>query len=105
MTRDQKRSLWLASALAGQIVTDPVRALRIARQNLDRMRQTSRGRTRMWLEEWDRLLDGNLESLLGVLTSRSPRARELRQNSPFAGLLEEDEREQVLRSWREHGMD
>ncbi len=104
MTRDQKRSLWLAYALAGQIVTDPVRALRIARQNLDRMRRTSRGRTRKWLEEWERLLDGSLETLLGVLTSHSPRARELRQNSPFAGVLGEDVREQVLRSWREYGM-
>jgi len=104
MTRDQKRSLWLAYALAGQIVTDPARAGRIARQNLDRMRRTSRGRTQKWLDEWDRLLDGSLERLLGVLTSRSPRARELRQNSPFAGLLDEDERQQVLRSWRECGM-
>lgn len=104
MTRDQKRSLWLAYALAGQIVTDPVRARRIARQNLNRMRRTSRGRTRKWLDEWDTLLDGSLDKLLGVLTSHSPRARELRQNSPFAGLLTDDEREQLLCSWREHGI-
>ena len=30
MSRDQKRSLWLAYALAGRIVADPVRARRVA---------------------------------------------------------------------------
>ena len=66
------------------------------------MRRTSRGQPRRWLEEWDQLLDGPLERLLSVLTSLSPRARELRQNSPFAGLLLEGERKQVLLAWREH---
>ena len=102
MTRDQKRSLWLAYAVAGRIVADPVRARSLARANLDRMRRTSRGQPRRWLEEWDQLLEGPLERLLSVLTSLSPRARELRQNSPFAGLLLEGEHKQVLLAWREH---
>lgn len=53
LTRDQRRSLWLAYAVAAHVVT-----------------------------------------------SRSPKARELRQNSPFAGLLGEEERQLVLTAWR-----
>ena len=104
LTRDQKRSLWLGYALAGKIVTDPVRAQCLARENLERMQRASRGRTLRWLDEWDRLLEGSLEELLRVITSPSPRARELRQNSPFAGLLTVEERERVLLSWREQGV-
>jgi hypothetical protein len=51
---------------------------------------------RRWLAEWEKLLDGPLDGVLEALTSRAPRARELRQNSPFAGVLTEDERERVL---------
>ena len=104
MTRDQKRSLWLAYALAGKIVADPVHARRVARRNLATMRRAHRGQARAWLDEWEKLLDGRLEKLLEVITSHSPRARELRQNSPFAGLLTNEERDQVLRSWQEHGL-
>ena len=42
------------------------------------------------------LLDGPLMDLLRALTSHSVRSRELRQNSPFAGILAEDERRSVL---------
>ena len=44
LTRDQRRSLWLAYAVAGRIVADPNEASRLAFENLERMRTTSRGR-------------------------------------------------------------
>jgi hypothetical protein len=37
-----------------------------------------------------------MDRILETLTSRTPRARELRQNSPFAGVLTEAERQRVL---------
>lgn len=100
LTRDQRRSLWLAYAVAAQVVEDPDRALAAARMNLIRMRQAARGQATRWLDEWERLLDGPVEDVLDSLTSRSPKGRELRQNSPFAGLLTEDERARVLAAWR-----
>ena len=100
MTRDQRRSLWLAYATAGRIVEDPERARALARSNLLKSQSTARGQARRWLEDWARLVDGPIDRLLDALTSRSPRGRELRQNSPFAGLLRPDERERVLESWR-----
>jgi len=41
-------------------------------------------------------LDAGTEAVLEVLTSRAPEAVELRQNSPFAGVLSEAERRAVL---------
>ena len=103
LTREERRSLWLAYATAGRIVRDPDQAVMLARENLDRMRLVARGQARRWLDEWEQLLAGPLERLLLELTSPSPKGRELRQNSPFAGLLEDDERRVVLEAWRSPG--
>lgn len=100
LTRDQHRSLWLAYAVAGRIVANPSLARNRARTNLDRMRAATRGQARRWLDEWERLLDGPVDRLVAGLVSPSPKGRELRQNSPFAGLLSEAERTAVLDAWR-----
>ncbi|MHB1090294.1 MAG: helix-turn-helix domain-containing protein [Ilumatobacteraceae bacterium] len=100
LTRDQERSLWIAYAVAGHIVQNSSTALGLARNNLKVMRQSSRGQARIWLDEWEKLVDGPVEDLLAMLTSRSPKARELRQNSPFSGLLTEEQRNQVLDAWK-----
>lgn len=102
LTRDQRRSLWLAFAIAGRIVGDPDHARTLAYENLESMRRTSRGQARVWLDEWERLLAGPIEDLLAALTSRSQRGRDLRQNSPFAGVISDTERGDVLASWREY---
>ncbi len=103
VTRDQRRSLWLAYATVGKIVANPDKAMTLARTNLDLMREQSRGETRRWLAEWQRLVDGPLDRLLELYLSRSLRGRELRQNAPFAGLLSDRERQRVLASWRTSG--
>ena len=97
LTRDQQRSLWLGYATAGKLVADPVGVVEKARHNLAKLRVVhARGASRRWLDEWERLLYGPIDRVLEVLTSRTPRARELRQNSPFAGVLTEAERHRVL---------
>ncbi len=100
LTRDQERSLWIAYAIAGQIVSNPSIALTLALKNLTVMRQSGRGQARVWLDEWEKLVGGRIEELLATLTSRSPIARELRQNSPFSGLLTEEQRNQVIDAWK-----
>jgi excisionase family DNA binding protein len=100
MTRDQRRSLWLSHAVAGRLVAAPDDVLARARQNLEKMREVHRrGQAARWLAEWARLLNGPVEGVLEVLTSASPRARELRQNSPFAAVLTERARAAVLDSF------
>lgn len=100
LTRDQVRSLWLGHAAAGKLVADPEATLQKAQHNLDALKRThSRGMSRHWLDEWERVLSGPIEHVLEVLTARTPLARELRQNSPFAGVLTEAERRKVLDSF------
>lgn len=102
MTRDQRRSLWLNTAIAGHLVTDPDRVLGRARANLVRLQQTHpRGQASYWLTQWRDLLDGPIEQLVEVLTSPTPRARELRQNSPFSGVLAPAERQRLLDAFRD----
>ncbi len=101
MSADQRRSLRLGYAIAGKIVQQPDAALSLGRANLDRLRaQHVRGQAAQWLAQWQRLIDGPLDELLLALTSPSPRGRELRQNSPFAGVLDESERAAVLAATR-----
>ena len=98
LTRDQTRSLWLGYAVAGKLVADPSRVLEQARGNLSHLRgMRFGGASAPWLSEWQVLIDGPVMGVLEALTSRTPRARELRQNSPFAGVLSEQERQRVLR--------
>ncbi len=97
LTRDQRRSLWLGHAIAGRFVLDPAGVSAKARRNLAHLKRVhSGGASSRWLAEWERLLHGPPEDILEALTSRSPRARELRQNSPFAGVLSEQERRRAL---------
>jgi excisionase family DNA binding protein len=104
MTRDQRRSLWLSHAVAGKLVADPEAVLAQAGQNLERMRAAhTRGQAARWLGEWERLLAGPLDEVLAALTSPTPRARELRQSSPFAAVLSEAERAGVLDAFNRHG--
>lgn len=101
LTRDQLRSLWLGNATAGKMVRDPDRFLDVARRNLARLRAVhTRGQGARWLAEWETILHGPFDQVLETLTSRTPRARELRQNSPFAGVLTETERAEILAAFR-----
>lgn len=106
MTRDQLRSLWLHRAVAGRLALDPPLILRLARENADRLlaRGPASGSER-WLRRWLRLIDDGPEATMEALTSRSNAARELRQSSPFAGVLSEPERLAILDAFQEaHGL-
>jgi excisionase family DNA binding protein len=96
-TRDQLRSLWLSHAVAGRLVEDPHGVLARARNNLAEMlAHSARGSAKIWLQKWQQLLEGPVEGVLEALTSRSPISRELRQNSPFAGVLTDVQRQAAL---------
>ena len=84
-------------------MTDPDLVLRRARENLDRFSVIHAGTmAQHWLDQWRDALDAGPDRVLGILVSDTPRAAELRQNSPFAGILSEDERRTVLESFRRH---
>lgn len=95
MTRDQVRSLWLHRVAAGRVARDPERSLLRARKRLRDLFQ--RGMSgEPWLRRWQDLIDEGPEQVMRVMTSTDARARELRQNSPFVGLLTASERSATL---------
>lgn len=102
LTRDQRRSMWLGHAVAGKVVADPNGVLGMARDNLAQLQRLHiRGQAARWLDEWARMLDGPVEGVLDALTTGSERGRELRQNTPFAGVLTDNERQFVLGGFRD----
>jgi excisionase family DNA binding protein len=99
LRREQLASLWLHRAVAGRLVQDPSTVLDRARANLDQLSREHPSAT-TWLEAWRRTMDGGPEAVLQVLASPAESAVDLRQNSPFAGILGEAERSRVLQAFR-----
>ena len=104
LTRDQERSLWLHRAVLAELVENPEDVLARVGGNLQRLRSQhpGRGMTACWLGQWQELLDAGVDAVADVLTSRRPAALELRQNSPFAGVISEAVRSRVLASFVRH---
>lgn len=101
--REDLRSLWLNRAIAGKLVRNPDRVLGLGRRNLERFRKLhARGSALRWLDEWDEIIAQGPEAVMRVLVSDTPHARDLRQNSPFPGVLSEHERQDVLGAFRRH---
>ena len=102
LTRDQLKSLWLHQAVAGNLVTDPDAVLSKAAVNLDRLSAQHQGTmTEVWLTRWRELLRQGPGAVLQALTD--PESVELRQNSPFAGVLSGPQRKQVLDAFGRSG--
>jgi hypothetical protein len=103
LTREQEQSRWLHAAVASRLVTAPDLVLGRARENLDRFSAIHAGTMAAhWLGLWRAALDGGPDRVLTVLVSDTPQAAEMRQNSPFTGILPPDERRAVLESFRRH---
>ena len=103
LTRDQERSLWLHSAVAGRLVLEPKATLDRARRNLEELdRKHPSGMASTWIAYWRSAMERGTDAVLELLTSRSPLAVELRQNSPFAGVLSPDDRARTLDAFRSH---
>lgn len=74
-----------------------------ARRRLHRWRQNGRIHPR-WAEEWEGILATPLERIAKTISADTQRARELRQTSPFAGVLNEQERRRLLRAVEERAL-
>ena len=99
LQRTDRRSLALHARVFDHLLRDPESVRRIARRNLDVMGEANPD-AGPWLEEWSLLLDGPLHELAAVLLSSDQHACGLRRSSPFAGVLDQEERLEVLRRIR-----
>jgi excisionase family DNA binding protein len=102
--REEEQSLWLHYALLAPLLTEPEDVIAKARQNLRRWSGSHRrdGMAMRYLTQWEHVLDDGLDAIIHALTSPSQEARELRQNSPFAGVLTDETRRRVLKTFRRH---
>lgn len=103
-SREEEKSLRLHQALLTPMLAEPDVVISKARNNLSRWSGMHRpdGMTARYIEDWKRILDDGLDAIVEVVISPTQEARELRQNSPFAGVLPDETRRQVLRSFSEH---
>jgi excisionase family DNA binding protein len=103
-TREEEKSLRLHQALLMPMLAQPDVVISKARDNLNRWSGMHRpdGMTVRYLEDWKRILNDGLDAIVEVVISPNQEARELRQNSPFAGVLPDETRRQVLRSFKDH---
>lgn len=93
------RSLALHALVARRLVREPQLVER-ARAVLDRWAAAEPGRSDA-VSRWRRVLDLPADHIALFLTSTTPEATELRQSSPFATLLPDDERRLLLDAFRE----
>ena len=104
LTRDQLKSLWLHQAVAGSLVTDPDAVLGKAAKNLDRLLVVHKSTmAEVWLMRWREKLSEGPGAVLKALTSEDFESVELRQNSPFAGVLPQPQRRKVLEAFTRSG--
>lgn len=98
--RRTARSRALHRAIAERLREQPEAVLARARHNVATLRAANAdGSADPWLDCWAGLLAGPLDVVVGVLTTPEPWADELRQNTPFAGVLAPRERWDI---YREH---
>ena len=95
-TREDRRSLALHEAIAQRLIEDPVAVTKRARSMLGLMMERHSGAAPL-LTQWKAILRCPVSEIAEVLLDPRPRARELRQVTPFAGILSPAERAEVYR--------
>lgn len=93
------RTLEMHRAVATKIESDPESVRALARRNLKVLRAADvAGNSEPYFDAWEDLINGSVARLVNVMTSTDQAARDLRQASPFAGVLTDDERLEVIMS-------
>ncbi len=99
LSREDRRSLAYHRAIAKIVRQKPNFAKDRAKRNLARMSRQHPG-ARELFERWQRWLDLPTEKLISRFLDSELTARDMRQVSPFAGLLQAGERTRILRQFR-----
>jgi hypothetical protein len=95
----EARSLALHCRAAAKIAANP-ELLEIARDNLRRWREKAGAQVPRYLDEWSRILQRPWPGIASVMTSFDDEAIRLRQSSPFAGILNAEERRRIYDAFR-----
>lgn len=99
MTREDRRSLAFHGDIVDILRKSPDRVLGLARRNLAKLLRIQPG-ARALFARWQSWLDLPLEDLIANVLDPSPLAREMRQVSPFSGVLSAADRARILTQFR-----
>jgi hypothetical protein len=100
LTREARRSLFLHRVLAQHVALRPEESFARARATLQRMEAAHSG-TSPFLRLWKALLAESPDRVIARMTGLDDEACELRQVTPFAGLLSAGERSEIYRRFAE----
>ncbi len=94
MRREERVSYELHRAVAEKITKDPQGVLGKARTNLQAMSSRIRGgHAQGWVTDWITLINaGDIGQLVATMLSADEKGIDLRQMTPFAGVLSQEER-------------
>jgi len=97
MSSHDGRLLALHARVAEHLRHDPDAVIARARANITRWQAIDPRGNAPWVRAWTEILDRGPAEVALAMLDPSPRMRELRQSSPFAGVLTMAERLTVLR--------
>ncbi|WP_420618032.1 helix-turn-helix domain-containing protein [Candidatus Poriferisocius sp.] len=100
LTRDQARSLALHGAIARELRAQGGEFLEIARRNISRMRSLNPHASPL-LDEWERIIEGTADQIVARMLDPSEHGRDLRQVTPFAGVLSPAQRAAAYESFED----
>lgn len=95
----EARSLAMHAVIARKIERDP-KLLAIAHRNVQRWRTRWNDAPPAWLEEWQEVLKQPWQHIAALITEPSENGARVRQSSPFAGILTNEERWRVYEAFR-----
>lgn len=99
MTREDRRSLAYHQVIAAKLEKDPEAVINKAQMNLDELERRQPGAQGL-LQRWEEWLQLPPQALSERMRDLGMEAREMRQVTPFAGLLTARERAGVLKQLR-----
>jgi hypothetical protein len=93
------RSLAMHCRIAQKISRDP-QLLDKAHANLERWAAKTTGPKPRYLREWQQVLNQPWPAIAEFITNMGEEATRLRASSPFAGVLTQEERDQIYAAFR-----
>jgi hypothetical protein len=95
----EARSLAMHAVIARKIARDPT-LLAIAHRNIERWNARWKDGSPAWLKEWQEMLKQPWQHIAAIITEPSEHGARVRQSSPFAGVLSNEERWRIYEAFR-----
>lgn len=92
------RRLAFGRSLASRLIADPLLIVR-ARETASRWLTLCPPSRQPELREWLTVLDGPIDAVIALLTQSDERSVRLRRSNPFAGVLDTQERNAIIRQF------